>query len=60
MTETTDLTNAEHLGDGAYVLFNGWDYMVFTHNGLKAENVVYLEPSAMENLLDYVQRMKAK
>ena len=49
-----------HLGDGAYVTFDGWGYLLTAnhHDPNLATDKVYIEPSAIECLNEFVQRMQ--
>jgi hypothetical protein len=51
--------NPDHLGDGAYIGTMEYGYVIFTYNGIFAENVVYLEPLVMDALERQVARLKA-
>ena len=33
----------EHLGDGAYIGFTGYDYCLFTTDGISISNEIYLD-----------------
>ncbi len=49
---------AEYLGDGAYVRFTGFSFVVYTTDGLSVQNEVHLEASALKVLDRFVKRMK--
>lgn len=40
----------EYLGDGAYVGFDGFNVVLTAENGIRATDIVYLEPSVFESL----------
>lgn len=48
----------EYLGDGLYVSFDGWQFCLRAprENG---DHVVYLEPCAVKQFNEYVQRATA-
>lgn len=50
---------ADHLGDGAYVSFNGYSYE-FRVNDHRNPVVMELEPFAVEALLRFCRRMEAE
>lgn len=50
--------DAVYLGDGAYAKWREetGELVVFTSNGIFTTNSVYLEPSAIAALLEFIQR----
>jgi len=38
---------AEYLGDGAYVRWTGWAYVIYTSNGIDELNTIELDNHAM-------------
>jgi hypothetical protein len=42
-----------YLGDGAYVFYGGYEYIFFTHNGIRAQDIIHLEHSAIEKFLNF-------
>jgi len=61
MTMTTKLEYhpsppAEYLGDGAYVEWNRYAYVLYTSNGVERTNEIYLEPEHFRNLVKFKER----
>lgn len=50
---------ADHLGDGAYVTFTGYSYVLTAnhHDPAEATDQVHLEPSALAALLRFIKRI---
>ena len=50
----------EHLGDGAYVTFTGYSYMLTAGHHLpeEASDVVHLEPEALEALIRFKDQVE--
>jgi hypothetical protein len=49
-----------YLGDAVYADWSQYgDLVLTTEDGIRATNVIVLEPSVLAALLDYVQRTKA-
>lgn len=46
----------EYLGDGAYVRFTGYSFILFTTNGITESNHIHLE----KNELDALDRFRAQ
>jgi hypothetical protein len=55
-----DKTNTEYLGDGAYVGFTGYSYILFTTNGITVQNEVHLEGNEIKVLNRFIEKMKEK
>ena len=51
-----DEVEAKYLGDGTYIGYRGYDFVIFSFNGLQATNVVYLDPSSIEDLNHFVRQ----
>jgi hypothetical protein len=49
-----------YLGDGAYVEFSGYDFRVYTSDGISETNNVHLEPPALQALLDFARKQGIK
>ena len=47
--------HATYLGDGVYALWNGEDIRLFTHDGYKDTNVIFLEPDVQINLIRFLE-----
>lgn len=47
----------EYLGDGVYVEFDGFGFILTTEDGTRITNTVYLEPRVYNNLLLYRERL---
>ena len=59
-TNFGDKTNADYLGDGAYVGYTGFSFIIFTTNGETVHNEVHLEANELKALNRFVERMKEK
>jgi hypothetical protein len=49
---------AKYLGDGAYVEFTEYDFVVYTSNGISRTNEVHLELSGAMQLQDFIQAIR--
>ena len=58
MTDSTK-TIAEHLGDGAYVTYNGYEIIVTAnhHDPQEASDKVYIDPNGIKNLKRFIERV---
>ena len=45
-----------YLGDGAYIDYDGHEFILTTENGIKTTNTIYLEPSSMDRLLHFLAK----
>lgn len=48
-----------YLGDGAYIEFNGYEYVITTSDGIHNTNVVVLDTNGMQILFHFVELVKA-
>lgn len=51
-------SNSQYLGDGVYIRRNDYGQLVLTtdsHNESEAQNVIFLEPEILTQLLEYVK-----
>ena len=55
-----DKTNADYLGDGAYVGYTGYSFIIFTTDGTTIQNEVHLKNNELKALNHFVERMKEK
>lgn len=44
----------EYLGDAVYVTYDGFHLILTTEDGIRATNEIYLEPSVLKNLQEYI------
>lgn len=44
-----------YLGDGAYVEWNGWAFIITTNNGIESTNEIYLEPEHIAALIRFAK-----
>ena len=51
-------TNVEYIGDGAYVGFTGYSFVLFTTNGISICNEVHIEFIALDILDRFIIKMK--
>jgi hypothetical protein len=49
-----------YLGDGVYVAFTGYRFVLTTENGIRATNEIVLEPEVVEELIRYVDGFRTK
>lgn len=49
----------EHIGDGAYAEWNGYELILTTENGISVQNRVVLEPLVLKSLKEFIQRVEA-
>lgn len=47
-----------YLGDGLYASFDGYQLRLYTSDGIRETNEVFLEPSTLAELLHYVEHLK--
>lgn len=47
-----------YLGDGLYGDFDGYQIVLAANNGIVDTNVVYLEPSVLNNFLLYLEHIE--
>lgn len=50
-----ELLEADYLGDGAYVAYSGYDFAVFTSDGISVQNVVFLDGTGLACLKRFVE-----
>jgi hypothetical protein len=50
--------NKQYLGDGVYVNHDGYQIKLTAENGIAATDTIYLEPSVLQNLFNYAERLK--
>ncbi len=46
-----------YLGDSVYMRFDGYAFVIYTDNGMGAENEIYLEPDVIDSLQRYVDKV---
>jgi len=44
-----------YLGDGAYVEWNGYAFVLYTSDGISRTNEIYLEPNSAHVLIKFIQ-----
>ncbi len=49
-----------YLGDGLYASFDGYQIRLYSSNGIRATNEVYLEPEVLARFEAYVADLRAK
>lgn len=60
MTEAlTAFRIPEHLGDGLYAEFDGWQIRLWAPRGAGIVHEVFLEPGVLNNFSQYVVRLSA-
>lgn len=48
----------EYLGDGAYVRFTGYSFVIYTSDGISIQNEVHLEKHEIEAFNRFVKRVE--
>lgn len=48
-------TKKRYLGDSVYANFDGYRIILTTENDFESSNTIYLEPGAIEALVDYIK-----
>lgn len=46
-----------YIGDGVYVMFDGYHVNMITGTPFRPENVIYLEPEVRANLVSYLTKL---
>ncbi len=46
-----------YLGDGVYVVYDGFAWILTTEDGISAQNTIYLEPSVLDSFIEYLKPM---
>ena len=49
--------NNFYLGDGLYASHDGQQLEIYSHDGERKTNAVFLEPDVLQALLDHLKRM---
>ena len=52
--------NRDYLGDGAYVGYTGYSYVIFTSDGINVLNEVHLENNEINALNRFIESMRDK
>jgi hypothetical protein len=47
----------DYIGDGVYVVWDGFTIILTTENGIETTNEIFIEPAVWEALKDYVARL---
>lgn len=47
-----------YLGDGVYGSSDGYTIRLYTNNGVRITNVIYLEPEVMAIMIGWLKRLK--
>jgi hypothetical protein len=50
--------NSTYLGDGAYIGYTGFSFIIFTTNGTDIQNQVHLEDNELNSLNHFVEKIK--
>lgn len=45
----------EYIGDGCYLTFDGYGFILTTENGVETTNLVYLDPETLRNLFSFIK-----
>ena len=54
------VTDKTYLGDGLYAAWDGEYIILSAENGIRATDTVYLDAETWAELVDYIDRLKAK
>lgn len=52
--------NKDYIGDGVYVEYDGYGITLKANSADRPTDTIYLEPSVMTNLQNFVQRVYGK
>lgn len=47
-----------YIGDGCYVEFDGFEFVLTTEDGVKVTNRIILEPQVFENFLAFIEAVR--
>ena len=54
----TAMAKKDYLGDGVYVIFDGYHVVLTTENGISVQNVVRLDDTVVESFERYLAKLK--
>ena len=57
--DRSDCVKKDYIGDGVYVAFDGYGYWLTAEDGIRATDAIYLEPTVLSALVQFVERIKA-
>jgi hypothetical protein len=52
------MSDKVYLGDGAYILFDGYALILTTEDGVETTNEIVLEPQVVMGLFAFVEKLK--
>lgn len=55
----SNLPEAVYLGDGLYASFDGWQIELYSFDGIRKLNSVFLEPSVLVSFENYVRGLRS-
>lgn len=50
--------NKVYLGDGVYIMYDGFSLILTTEDGIRTTNRIFMEPEVYQALLNYVETLK--
>jgi hypothetical protein len=57
-TPKDERSEAQYLGDGVYVSYDGYQVKLFTHNGKAVTNAIFLDHLVADSLRLYLEKKK--
>ena len=54
------MANHEYIGDAVYVFFDGFQIVLYTHDGMRETNRICLNPEVLQSLDRYVAALSVR
>ena len=51
--------NHDYLGDGAYICWTGYSYIIITTDGISIQNEIHLENNELKALNNFIEKYNA-
>ena len=58
--DRADARCKDYIGDGVYVVFDGYGIWLTAEDGIRATDAVYLEPSILRRLVQFYEACSAR
>ena len=52
------MSNEQYLGDGVYVKFDGYRFMLMANIHGTPTDIIYLEPSVVKSLFEFIEKQR--
>jgi hypothetical protein len=52
--------NKQYLGDGVYICYDGFHFVLTTENGISVTNKICLDGETIKALIKYIEKHEAK